>query len=118
MRGENGRGHQRGPARPLMPWLLLPCPGGCGRRVASGRCSDCARVASRNHPGRPRQLRGLDAEYDRMRPLVLAEEPVCWRPGCGRRSTTVDHVVPRHRGGTNERANLRGSCTTHNYGRR
>ncbi len=29
---------------------------------------------------------------------------------CGARATTVDHVIPRVRGGTDARSNLRASC--------
>ena len=60
--------------------------------------------------------RGYDAEYDRNRRLVLREETVCHicgQPvdktlsGRDRMGPTLDHLVPRARGGTNARSNLR-----------
>lgn len=37
-------------------------------------------------------------------------------PGCYRRSTTVDHIVPLSRGGSRlHRGNLQGMCGHHNF---
>jgi 5-methylcytosine-specific restriction endonuclease McrA len=50
-----------------------------------------------------------------LRRRVLAEEPVCQVPGCGRLSTEVDHIVPLAAGGAPlDRANLQGLCQRHN----
>lgn len=60
--------------------------------------------------------RGYDAEYDRNRHRVLSEESECWiclelvdktLPGTHRNGPSVDHVIARDDGGTNERSNLR-----------
>ena len=59
----------------------------------------------------PRKARA----YLRIRLEVLAEAG--WRcewPGCLAPATTVDHIVPVVKGGSNARANLRASCLTHN----
>lgn len=53
--------------------------------------------------------RGYDAEWRRVRAIVLAEEPTC-RVCHEAPSTDVDHIVPKRQGGTNARANLRGVC--------
>lgn len=51
---------------------------------------------------------GSTSAWRRIRARVLAEEPRCrW---CGDPSTTVDHIVPRARGGGDDRANLAASC--------
>lgn len=60
--------------------------------------------------------RGYDRTYDRNKRKVKREETHCW--WCGEPvdkslrwpdplSASVDHVVPREKGGTNERHNLR-----------
>ncbi|WP_372498531.1 HNH endonuclease [Yinghuangia soli] len=50
-----------------------------------------------------------------IRALVLAEEPTCrW---CGTVADCVDHIIPRKHGGTDDRANLAGSCTPCNLAR-
>ena len=51
-------------------------------------------------------------EWQRIRDQVLAEEPVCRLrlPGCIVISATVDHILARAFGGTNDRHNLRGLC--------
>jgi 5-methylcytosine-specific restriction endonuclease McrA len=53
--------------------------------------------------------------YRRLRPIVLAEAGHrCEWPGCLAVATTVDHIVPVVKGGSNDRANLRASCLPHN----
>lgn len=53
--------------------------------------------------------RGYDAAWRKLRARVLREEPICGE--CRERSSThVDHIVAQAKGGTNERANLRGLC--------
>jgi HNH endonuclease len=37
---------------------------------------------------------------------------------CGRSATTVDHIVPRSKGGTDDDWNLRAACGPCNFGRR
>ena len=57
--------------------------------------------------------RGYDAFWRRRRLVVLARDPVCKHSGCNQRSTQVDHVVPRRRGGTDDLENLQALCSTH-----
>lgn len=53
--------------------------------------------------------RGYGAAWQRIRDVVLAEEPVC--RACKRLpATDVDHIIPKRHGGTDDRANLQGLC--------
>lgn len=70
-----------------------------------------------NKPPRPSfHQRGYDRTYHRNRARVIAEETDCWichKPvdktlsGRDPYGPTADHVLPRHKGGTNDRTNLR-----------
>ncbi|WIA57814.1 HNH endonuclease signature motif containing protein [Sphingobium sp. WTD-1] len=60
-----------------------------------------------------RQERGYGREHDRMREIVLREEPLC-RP-CHARgritpATIADHIKPLSEGGSGERENYQGIC--------
>lgn len=52
------------------------------------------------------------ARWRALRAAVLRSDPTCTTPGCRRRSTHADHVVPRSRGGADTLANLRGLCAS------
>ncbi len=52
------------------------------------------------------------AEWERLRIIVLTEEPICKVPGCKERSTEVDHIIPVPQG-THDRSNLQGMCKKH-----
>lgn len=110
-----------------MPWApLRPCTTPGCRNL-----QPCPKHARRPwQQQRSRQERGYDAEWERIRKQVLAEEPQCreclmarWlirqTPYADsvrepvRPSTTVDHIIPKSLGGTNERSNLRGLCAMH-----
>jgi len=62
--------------------------------------------------------RGGSTRATRLRRIVLTRDGgVCWicgRPG----ATTVDHVIPRAYGGTDELTNLRAAHAHCNYARR
>lgn len=66
------------------------------------------------HPARPafagrgsRHARGYDAEFERNRRIVLAEETHCARcGGFGFGDDQVGHKTPPSQGGTNARSNL------------
>lgn len=60
--------------------------------------------------------RGYDATYDRNRPRVISEETTCWicekavdktLSGRDPDGPSIDHVIARAKGGTNDRSNLR-----------
>ena len=99
-----------------MPTIKRPC---ARCRVvlltATGLCPACtrARDIARGSP----TARGLGYRYQRKRARILARDgAVCWR--CGQPATTVDHIIPRARGGTDDDDNLRAACARCNYGRR
>lgn len=60
-----------------------------------------------------RHERGYGREHQRMRAVVLAEEPLC-RPcrAAGRvtAATIADHIKPLSEGGNGERENYQGIC--------
>lgn len=63
-----------------------------------------------------RASRGYGPQWDKQRAIVLREEPWCrYCLAVGRRtpSTTVDHMLPKDRGGTDARSNLCGCCADH-----
>jgi 5-methylcytosine-specific restriction endonuclease McrA len=79
-------------------------------------CPACqrARYAARG----TRTERGLGWHYQRQRPGILAQDGyVCWL--CGLLGAdTVDHVIPRARGGGDDPDNLRAAHLRCNSGRR
>lgn len=64
-------------------------------------------------------VRHYDEAWSRLSRLVRLEEPVCYSPGCGRPSTSADHIVPVSEAPWLRlvRSNVRGSCALHNMGR-
>lgn len=54
--------------------------------------------------------RGYGRRWQRLRMLVLHEQPVCETPGCTQMATDVDHIVAKAKGGTDDRTNLRALC--------
>lgn len=52
--------------------------------------------------------------WDSTRQRILDRDPRCRLAGprCTGHSTEVDHIVPVHRGGTHDDANLQGACHT------
>lgn len=66
--------------------------------------------AGKRHP-RPRPTshqRGYDAAWRVLRREVLDDEPFC--RACGSVATDVDHIMPRRRGGSDDRTNLQSLC--------
>jgi 5-methylcytosine-specific restriction protein A len=101
-----------------MPTLKRLCPG-CKRALIASpamRCPACQRT--RDAQRGTTTERGLGWEYQRKRARILARDGyVCWlchQPG----AHTVDHVVPRARGGDDSDDNLRAAHGSCNSGRR
>lgn len=62
--------------------------------------------------------RGYDGRWQKLRLIVLAEEPLCFYCNARGRvvaADTVDHKTPKTRGGTDDRDNLCGACSTCNF---
>lgn len=60
------------------------------------------------------RIRGRRAVVLRQR--IIREEPLCrecLKLGKVRATDEIDHIVPLHQGGTNERSNLQGLCRDH-----
>jgi len=56
-----------------------------------------------------RGFEGYDSpEYRRNAAATLREEPACRL--CGRPSRSVDHIIPKSQGGSDDRSNLRALC--------
>jgi 5-methylcytosine-specific restriction endonuclease McrA len=120
-------GRHAGLLLPRMPERLQPAvqharSGRMRRRCIEIRCLEDAvpgRSRCKAHGGKAwarqppgRQAAYTSGEYQRNRKIAIAREPTChWRlPGCARKSTTADHLIPVSRGGTNDLANLVGAC--------
>ncbi len=87
-----------------------PCVS-CGKLIPLGqaRCAQCELrkrqryEASRGNAGQ----RGYGAQWRRLCREMLQVEPYC---ECGERADTVDHIVPRLRGGRDHPSNLETMC--------
>lgn len=85
----------------------------------------CRQLGSHSHYDRQAErrrgsstARGYGGRWQRLREIVLGQEPLCWY--CRQRglivaADTVDHKLPKARGGTDDRDNLCGACSTCNY---
>ena len=98
-------------ACPLSPWApkRLCARPGCGRLVSNTEPCPLHGKRPWQHNRPTASERGYGLAWRRLRAQVLAEEPVCrycgWAP-----STQADHIVPRARGGSDDRSNIAGSC--------
>ena len=57
--------------------------------------------------------RGYDTHWQRLRRVVLADEPLCRHCHAAGRiepASEVDHILPLSKGGTNDRENLQPLC--------
>ena len=92
--------------------MTRPCTS-CGQRFTSAptggrprsRCDQCRT----NHD----KIDGKRWRTIRIR--VLAQQPICASPGCGKPATQVDHIRPLAAGGAPyDLSNLQGMCGPHN----
>jgi 5-methylcytosine-specific restriction protein A len=91
--------------KPGRPCSVPGCP---NLAVEKGRCEEHAYPVWGGRERATAAQRGYDWEWQKIRERVLREEPYCrW---CGKPSTTVDHIVPKARGGTDTRSNLQALC--------
>lgn len=91
---------------------------GCAGLVDKDRyCEDCkAKVEQRDRERRGSAAqRGYDANWRRLRRMMLNEQPLCADPfkvhgDAVVLATEVDHIIPRRRGGPDTPANLQCLC--------
>ena len=86
---------------------------GCPSIATEGsRCAahPIQRTAPPWQHSKPAHERGYDAAHHTMRRRVLSEERTCRK--CGDKATIADHISPLSRGGSSERSNYQGLCTS------
>ncbi|MCL4822053.1 MAG: HNH endonuclease [Vicinamibacteria bacterium] len=93
---------------PFQPLTTCSKPG-CRTLVRSGRCT-AHRLMVWAQSAASSTARGYGASWKRIRAQVLREEGSCRRCGSSGRPT-VDHIVPKAEGGTDERSNLQRLCS-------
>jgi 5-methylcytosine-specific restriction protein A len=76
-----------------------------------GRCADCTRRLDLQRG--TREERGYGASWRRLRLRILERDPTC-RICLAAPSTTVDHIISKRNGGTDDDHNLRGVCASCN----
>lgn len=83
------------------------CP---GEAISRGYCAPCAakRPQTEDAYRGSRHERGYGAEWEKLRMSVLRSSPGCAM--CGQPATDVDHILPKRRGGTDDRSNLQTLC--------
>ncbi|WP_231359841.1 HNH endonuclease [Escherichia coli] len=81
----------------------------------SGYCEKHRNEGWQEHQrGQSRHERGYGTSWDKLRPLILGRDKHlcmnCQRAGRIAPATTVDHIVPKSRGGTDDPSNLESLC--------
>ena len=103
----------------MPPRRMKPCrhPGGCSALTndKSGLC-EAHRVSGweRYQAGLSRHQRGYGSAWDKLRETILQRDGylclTCLAAGVYTPATTVDHVVPKVHGGTDDPGNLASIC--------
>ena len=87
----------------------------CGQLAAGTRCDDCQSAHTRriDQQRGGREARGYGPTWRRRAKQIIRLNPACI--DCGSTDDlTVDHIIPKARGGTDEPENLATRCRTHN----
>lgn len=99
------------PARPKRLCRQPGCPEVTGHK--SGFCDDHRSQHQWNHGGKTAHQRGYGANWQRLRMIVLGNQPLCVeceRQGRTTLATHVDHILPKAKGGTDRLSNLQSLC--------
>jgi 5-methylcytosine-specific restriction endonuclease McrA len=78
-------------------------------------CIDCGSLSDQPHcpKHRGKSRNGSTRAWRKIRAAVLKRDNyICFY--CGRKATTVDHLLPVSRGGSDEEENLVAACAAHN----
>lgn len=90
-----------------MPRGVHPCAQpGCPTLTSSSHCP-AHQPAAWQHDQTAHQ-RGYGQRWRKLRARILRHEPNCRH--CGRPATEVDHITPKHLGGTDNPANCQPLC--------
>lgn len=87
------------------------CKAGCAALVDTGYCAKHQRDYEQQRGSSA--SRGYGGVWQRLRAVVLAEEPLCRACRAEGRitaATDLDHIIAKARGGTDARANLQPLC--------
>lgn len=87
----------------------------CGDLADGTRCHACAAQAAQRRDQRrgSAHARGYTRAWNKQAAQVKRAQPTC--DVCGTtEDLTVDHIVPKRRGGTDDRDNLVTLCRRHN----
>ncbi|MFI3308924.1 HNH endonuclease [Ewingella allii] len=84
----------------------------------SGYCPDHINAGWEAHQqGKSRHERGYGVQWDKLRPLILSRDKhlcqQCKREGRVTAAQTVDHIIAKANGGTDDHGNLESLCWPH-----
>ncbi|MCS3605313.1 HNH endonuclease [Erwinia rhapontici] len=70
-------------------------------------------------PGQDRHQRGYGTDWEALRVVVLQRDnhlcQECLKEGLARQAKTVDHIIPKARGGGDDPRNLQSLCWPHHH---
>jgi 5-methylcytosine-specific restriction protein A len=96
-------------AHPLCPLFVEP-------GTSQSRCSEHLALLRKSQDasrGTPAQ-RGYGVEWRKLRAQILERDGgLCTIPDCGQPGNEVDHITPKHQGGTDDPSNLASKCRRH-----
>jgi 5-methylcytosine-specific restriction protein A len=86
----------------------------CGALTQATRCTICARLADRRRGSADQ--RGYGTAWRTLRAKLLRGSRcvVCGHPGSTDNPLSLDHILPKARGGSDDPRNLQPLCRQHN----